>query len=81
MMRSGLLVRMLLTESERLRTRHQLLEFLKFRVLAAQQDFFLDESTADRRAWLRRVHPHALALSDQDLEQVWDQAYQLYGCP
>jgi hypothetical protein len=31
-----------------------------------------------RRQWLASVHPHALALSDEDLEQIWNQARALY---
>lgn len=67
-------------EAKRLRTRHQLLEFLKFRVLAAEDQFFVDASPAQRRAWLKSLFPQALCLSDADLEQVWAQAYALYGC-
>ena len=67
-------------EANRLRLRHQLLEFLKFRVLAAEDQFFSDASPEQRRAWLKSLFPRALSLSDQDLEQVWAQAYALYGC-
>lgn len=62
-----------------LRVRAELLEFLKFRVLAAQQTFFKDESPVQRRAWLARVHPKALVLTDRQLDEVWTQAQQLYG--
>ena len=62
-----------------LRVRAVLLEFLKFRVLAAQQTFFSDDSPAQRRAWLARVHPQALVLTDQQLDEVWRQAQQLYA--
>lgn len=55
------------------------LEFLKFRVLAAQQTFFSDDTPEHRRAWLARVHPQALVLSDQQLDAVWNQAQQLYA--
>lgn len=61
------------------RVRAVLLEFLKFRVLAAQQTFFSDETPEQRRAWLARVHPQALVLSDQQLDEVWNQAQQLYA--
>ena len=67
-------------EANRLRLRHQLLEFLKFRVLAAEDQFFSDASPEQRRAWLKSLFPRALSLSDQDLEQVWAQAHALYGC-
>ena len=62
-----------------LRVRAVLLEFLKFRVLAAQQTFFSNETPEHRRAWLARVHPQALVLSDQQLDEVWTQAQQLYA--
>jgi len=62
-----------------LRVRAELLEFLKFRVLAAQETFFKDESPAQRRAWLERVHPKALVLTDCQLAEVWTQAQQLYA--
>lgn len=62
-----------------LRVRAVLLEFLKFRVLAAQQTFFSDETPEHRRAWLARVHPQALVLSDQQLDEVWNQAQLLYA--
>ena len=61
------------------RVRAVLLEFLKFRVLAAPQTFFSDETPEQRRAWLARVHPQALVLSDQQLDEVWNQAQQLYA--
>ena len=61
------------------RVRAVLLEFLKFRVLAAQQTFFSDDTPEHRRAWLARVHPQALVLSDQQLDAVWKQAQQLYA--
>ena len=61
------------------RVRAVLLEFLKFRVLAAQQTFFSDETPEQRRAWLARVHPQALVLSDQQLDEVWNQAQLLYA--
>ena len=67
-------------ETRRLKMRHQLLEFLKFRVLAAEDQFFSDASSEQRRDWLKSLFPQALCLSDQDLEQVWAQAYSLYGC-
>ena len=45
------------------RLRAQLLEFLKFRVLAAQDGFFAESSLTERRNWLRQHHPQALALT------------------
>jgi hypothetical protein len=60
--------------------RSVLLEFLKFRVLAAQDSFFAESDPRQRREWLSRVHPQALVLSDSDLDQVWAQAAELYGC-
>ena len=71
---------MALSEEERLRRRHQLLEFLKFRVLAAEDQFFDDRSPDQRRQWLKGLFPQALCLSDEDLDQVWKQAHALYGC-
>ena len=71
---------MALGEEERLRTRHRLLEFLKFRVLAAEDKFFDDRSPDQRRQWLKCLFPQALCLSDKDLDQVWKQAHALYGC-
>ncbi len=67
-------------QATRLRMRHQLLEFLKFRVLAAEDQFFVETSPSQRRAWLKALFPQALCLSDQDLEHVWTQAHTLYGC-
>lgn len=66
--------------AHRLRVRAILLEFLKFRVLAAEDQFFTQRQGAERRAWLSRMHPQALVLSDQDLDEVWQQAHALYGC-
>ena len=66
------------------RLRARLLEFLKFRVLAAQEEFFTPwESKAGidcikLRAWLSDVWPEALALDDDQLKQVLDQARWLY---
>ena len=60
------------------RLRAQLLEFLKFRVLAAQDGFFVESSLAERRNWLRQHHPQALALDDPSLQMVWDRALALY---
>ncbi len=67
-----------MNDAECLRRRAVLLEFLKFRVLAAGQDFFDSEASHDRRAWLSLMHPQALALSDVDLDLVWNQARILY---
>ena len=61
-----------------LRLRSRLLEFLKFRVLAAQDTFFATTGIEQRRAWLRMHHPEALALDDAALDQVWNQARTLY---
>ncbi len=65
-------------EVERLRARSVLLEFLKFRVLSAGPEFFDDLTPLDRRQWLTVVHPQSLCLSDQDLDQIWNQARFLY---
>ena len=70
--------RITLVDGVRLRSR--LLEFLKFRVLAAQQSFFASTREVDqRRAWLKQVWPEALALEDADLEKIWLQARTLYA--
>lgn len=69
-----------ISDSQRLRSRAILLEFLKFRVLAAEDRFFAQRQGAERRAWLSQMHPQALVLSDQDLDEVWQQAHHLYGC-
>ena len=61
-----------------LRLRAQLLEFLKFRVLAAQDGFFVNSSPEDRRSWLRQHYPEALILDDTALQTVWDRAHELY---
>lgn len=61
-----------------LRLRAQLLEFLKFRVLAAQDGFFVNSSPEDRRSWLRQHYPEALTLDDTALQTVWDRAHELY---
>lgn len=71
-------------EAKSIRLRSQLLEFLKFRVLAAQDSFFVhfeDQGelvAAPLRAWLATVWPDALALDDQDLLEVLQQARMLY---
>ena len=67
-----------MTHAERIKTRSVLLEFLKFRVLAAGQHFFDGTGIEQRRQWLASVHPQALSLSDDDLEQIWNQARTLY---
>ncbi len=67
-----------MTHAERIKTRSVLLEFLKFRVLAAGQQFFDGTGIDQRRQWLASVHPQALSLSDDDLEQIWNQARTLY---
>jgi extradiol dioxygenase family protein len=73
-------------EPQRLRAR--LLEFLKFRVLAAQEDFFGSGSGAEGdspdtlltwfKPWLAQHSPESLALSDADLLATLDTARRLY---
>ena len=66
------------------RLRARLLEFLKFRVLAAQEEFFTPWQTNGGidstrfRLWLCEVWPEAMALDDDQLQQVLDQARWLY---
>ncbi len=74
------------------RLRARLLEFLKFRVLAAQADFFTAfQATAQAgaastgtlepalvRHWLGSLWPEALDLSDADLLTTLEQAHRLY---
>jgi hypothetical protein len=60
------------------RARHQLLEFLKFRVLAAQESFFDDGDLGRFRAWLAGFWPEACDLADADLLLTLQQARQLY---
>jgi len=65
------------------RLRAQLLEFLKFRVLAAQQQFFADLAADGPpeqalRHWLGGVWPEGCDLSDSDLRLTLEQARQLY---
>ena len=61
------------------RIRAQLLEFLKFRMLAAQDLFFKQTAGSEqRRAWLTVHYPEALQLDDDDHEHVWKQAKMLY---
>jgi len=59
------------------RLRARLLEFLKFRVLAAQDDFFNDDIGAFR-CWLQVHWPEALDLSNADLQLTLDQSRALY---
>lgn len=59
------------------RLRARLLEFLKFRVLAAQETFFLQELPVLRR-WLDQSWPEASVLSDEEVQLTLDQARQLY---
>jgi hypothetical protein len=69
------------------RLRGQLLEFLKFRVLAAQSEFFADWRPSPGqpieprlvRHWLRGFLPEALALGDADLLATCAKAWDLYG--
>ena len=67
-----------MTDADRIKNRSVLLEFLKFRVLAAGEAFFDSTGLEHRRQWLALVHPQALVLSDEDLEQIWNQARILY---
>ena len=65
------------------RLRARLLEFLKFRVLAAQQQFFEDLAVDGQpeqalRQWLSGVWPEACDLSDADLRLTLEQARHLY---
>ena len=59
------------------RLRARLLEFLKFRVLAAQEDFFV-EGSEGLRPWLQLHWPEACDLSDRDLALTLEQARTLY---
>jgi len=59
------------------RLRARLLEFLKFRVLAAQEAFFLEGEQA-LRPWLAQHWPEACDLSDADLARTLEQARFLY---
>ena len=69
------------------RLRSRLLEFFKFRVLAAQAEFFADwRSASDAsidpqrlRQWLTVQWPEALALADTDLLATCQKAWELYG--
>jgi hypothetical protein len=69
------------------RLRARLLEFFKFRVLAAQDTFFRDWrdphsgalDPALLRPWLQTSWPEALALPDRDLRLCCERAWQLYG--
>lgn len=76
-------------DPQRLRLRARLLEFLKFRVLAAQETFFTafvaggapqgaSLDPARLRAWLKEAWPEALALSDRELQDTFAQAHRLY---
>ena len=59
------------------RLRARLLEFLKFRVLAAQEGFF-NEGIEPFRGWLQAHWPEACDLSDADLLRTLEQARLLY---
>ena len=68
-----------------LRLQARLLEALKFRVLASQQDFFVGFADASGRIdmarlrqWLQGVEPAALALEDAALLNVLERAWRLY---
>jgi hypothetical protein len=65
-----------LIQPERLRAR--LLEFLKFRVLAAQDSFFDGSDLQAFRAWLKGCWPEACDLADADLQRTLEQARRLY---
>jgi len=66
------------------RLRARLLEFLKFRVLAAQETFFddlrLPEAEEVPADWdgLAPLWPEALALADGDLRRCLEDARRLY---
>jgi hypothetical protein len=60
------------------RLRARLLEFLKFRVLAAQDAFFDDGDLGRFRAWLAGCWPEACDLADADLLLTLEQARRLY---
>lgn len=65
------------------RLRARLLEFLKFRVLAAQGQFFAEleaEGPPEQglRRWLAEAWPEACDLSDDDLRLTLGQARHLY---
>ncbi|KEF41883.1 MAG: hypothetical protein ER33_09055 [Cyanobium sp. CACIAM 14] len=69
-----------------MRLRARLLEFLKFRVLAAQEAFFSDLQTDDGsapdparfRRWLAPLWPEALVLGDEELLATLETARRLY---
>ena len=67
------------TTAVQARAKAVLLEFLKFRVLAAEDDFFANNDRQHRRDWLSVMHPQSLVLTDEQLDQVWIQAHALYG--
>ena len=69
---------MALSDEQRIRVRHRLLEFLKFRVLASQQTFFEADTMSNRQQWISTMFPEALQLSEKELDQVWSQARWLY---
>jgi hypothetical protein len=60
------------------RLRARLLEFLKFRVLAAQDAFFEGSDPPALRAWLGQHWPEAGDLSDGELAATLEQARLLY---
>jgi hypothetical protein len=60
------------------RLRARLLEFLKFRVLAAQDGFFHDSDPPALRGWLGQHWPEACELTDDELLATLEQARQLY---
>jgi hypothetical protein len=60
------------------RLRARLLEFLKFRVLAAQEGFFSNDDPAALRAWLAQHWPEACDLRDGELAATLEQARMLY---
>ena len=60
------------------RLKARLLEFLKFRVLAAQDTFFDGTDLPAFRAWLNGCWPEVCDLADADLQRTLEQARSLY---
>jgi hypothetical protein len=60
------------------RLKARLLEFLKFRVLAAQDTFFDGTDLPSLRAWLNGCWPEVCDLADADLQRTLEQARSLY---
>ena len=79
---------MTLGEAEAARARSHLLEFLKFRVLAAQDQFFTalgsehdpEARVLSLRRWMETMNrSEALQLSDAELLATLETARYLYG--